>query len=163
MWLPRSGNICKQSCELTFLNFCFEVATRRSRRSSYQINLSLSMQIHFLNLGTTVGSALRISSARFLPGFGAKILLENRAPARFTSRSFSQAAAQAAQTDGTTRNSENSGNAVNVLANKRARKPKVPFPEIPPAPKRIVAAVVLERLPVITPDPEPWLPKHETH
>jgi hypothetical protein len=31
-----------------------------------------------------------------------------------------------------------------------------PLQEVTPPPKRIIAAAIIERLPVVTPDPEPW-------
>ena len=38
----------------------------------------------------------------------------------------------------------------------RGRKPEYKIPAWSAPPKRILAAVVVERLPVVTPDPEPW-------
>ena len=38
----------------------------------------------------------------------------------------------------------------------RPKKPEYDIPQWTAPPKRIVAAAVVERLPVITPDPEPW-------
>ena len=97
--------------------------------------------------------ALRITS----PLFRNSSWICNEPAISLAFRRFSKSAAQtAAKVEESPPNSED----VKVKSpQNRFKKQKEPFPVIPPAPKRILAAVVLERLPVITPDPEPWYVK----
>jgi hypothetical protein len=106
---------------------------------------SVDMQIRFVNL---TKPALRVASPLFRNS-----LICNESAALLTVRRFSKLAAQ---TDVKADQSTQKPDAKPKAPQNRIKKQKEPFPVIPPAPKRIVAAVVLERLPVITPDPEPW-------
>jgi hypothetical protein len=100
-------------------------------------------------VGLWVGAGLQRVVSRGLFGSAA---LRNAAPksgANSGARAGSEAPAAAPA----------GGGDASVKAERPKRKPKQKMPPLaspPPPPKTIIAAHVIERLPVIIPDPEPW-------